>query len=612
MEFLNRLNELTKIEEKAHRDQYIAQYENLTLNEKRAEGLVWYPLLIKGTELNRMDYLTVHFERTQSQHEPHTLKPGLPAKLNSRGNPEEFLEGQITWVGQNDLKWQCKEEELPEWTRLGKLVLEPLFDSQSYTQQYDAIREAKEQWKQHPVLKVIAGTKEPSFDETILVSPPSHLNEFQQNAVRRMVQSEVVTIVHGPPGTGKTTTLVGGIQALLKDKPNEKILAVAPSNAAVDWLTLQLKRAGVNVVRVGGVFKVNEAILPFTLDELIQADPQYKQIKQYRKQAAQYRDMAHQYKRNFGPAERAQRNALFKESKQVMQLAQQTEQYIIEKVIQQAQVITGTLAGIDQYYLKKQEYGTVIIDEAAQALTAMALIPILKGKRLVLAGDHCQLPPTNFSNEKELSISLMERLVDQYPSLPILLQEQYRMQEQIMQFSSDEFYGGRLIAGIQLPVIPPASVVWIDTAGTGFEEQKLGSSTYNEEEAAFIIKHVSILKEEKGYQDEDITLIAPYRAQVKVLQDLVEQSQLKIRVSTIDAIQGQESKVVYISLTRSNSDQQIGFLNELRRMNVAITRAQEQLIVVGDSSTISTVPFYHRLLEYTQKIDGYCSAWEWV
>ncbi|WP_126973379.1 AAA domain-containing protein [Gynurincola endophyticus] len=612
MHYLDHLLNLTRAEEQAHRAQYITQYENLSLNDKRAEGLVWYPLLIKGTELNRLDYLTVHFERTQSQNEPHTLKPGLPAKLYSRSNPEEYLEGQISWMAQNELKWQCKEDELPEWTRLGKLVLEPLFDSQSYIQQYDAIREAKALWEKHPVLKVISGKTAPAFDETAQAKTFSHLNSYQQSAVDRMVQAESVTIVHGPPGTGKTTTLVAGIQALLEYHPAEKILAVAPSNAAVDWLTQQLVAAGVKVVRVGNTIKVNESTLAYTVEEMIQADPQFKQIKQYRKQAAQLRDMAHQYKRNFGAAERAQRQALFKESKQVMQLAQQTEQYLTDKVIQQAQVITGTLAGIDQYYLKKQTYGTVIIDEAAQALTAMALIPVLKGNKLVLAGDHCQLPPTIFSNEKELSVSLMERLTEQYPSLSVLLQEQYRMQEQIMQFSSNEFYEGRLVNGTSYPVELPASVQWIDTAGAGYEEDKSGSSTYNPEEARFIIKHLQWLQHEKGYHDEQITIIAPYRAQVKILQELVTEAGKAVKVSTVDAIQGQESDIVYISLTRSNIDQQIGFLQELRRMNVAMTRAKHLLIMVGDSSTLTGISFYQRLLDYTQSMNGYASAWNWM
>lgn len=488
MEFFERLLAQTQEEEKTHRAQYLEQYENLSINDKREEGLIWYPLLIKGTELNRLDYLTVHFERTQSINEPHNLKTGLPAKLYSRTNPEEFLEGQIIWVSNNELKWQCKEDELPEWTRLGKLVLEPLFDSQSYAQQYQAIKEAKQQQDKHPILKIITGKKTPVFDETIKVPVSPHLNSFQQNAVNKMVQSDSLTIVHGPPGTGKTTTLVGGIQALLQDQPDQKILAVAPSNAAVDWLTYQLHLAGVKVVRVGNTMKVNEATLALTVDELVQADSQFKQIKQLRKQAAQLRDMAHQYKRNFGAAERSQRQALFKESKQVMSLAQQTEQYLIDKVIGSAQVITGTLAGIDQYYLSNQKYDTVIIDEAAQALTAMALIPLLKGKRLVLAGDHCQLPPTIFSNQKELEISLMEQLVKQYPDATVLLQEQYRMQEQIMAFSSQEFYDNKLMNGTSYPVDAPASVEWIDTAGAGYEEKKIGSSIMNEEEANFILK----------------------------------------------------------------------------------------------------------------------------
>ncbi len=626
MQYFEQWRQWLRMEEKADQEQYAAQYQHLSIAEKNAAGLIWSPLLIKGTELNRYDYITVHFERTQYLNEPHPFKAGVPAKLYSREHPDVFVEGQVVWAGPNDLRWQLKQDELPDWTSAGKLVLEPLFDANSYAKIFSALATAQKEADKHPILRVITGKQTPEYDRSLPVSSFAHLNSFQQEAVKNMVQATQLAIVHGPPGTGKTTTIVAGIQALLQAFPEEKILATAPSNAAADWLTEKLQQAGVKVLRVGNYQKVSERLQQTTLEEQLQQHPEYKKIRQYRKQASQYLDLAHQYKRHFGPAERAQRKALFQEARAVMELARQTEQYITDRLIQQAQVITGTLAGIDQYALESVRYGTVIIDEAAQALAPVTFIPILKARKLVLAGDHCQLPPVIFSEEAAqagLSKTLMEELVEKYPAAVTLLQEQYRMHPDIMTFSSERFYNGRLIAGPNVFTGTleglPAALNFIDTAGTGFEEVKDGVMIANPEEAALIGRHLADWAQQADLRPYSITIITPYRGQLHSLEKMLQQHRsagdfngLNITLSTIDSIQGQEADIVYVSLTRSNFGREIGFLNELRRLNVAVTRAKKALLVVGDSSTLSYTDYYHRYIQFANNVNGYTSAWNWM
>lgn len=452
---------------------------------------------------------------------------------------------------------------------------------------------------------------------------------MQQAAVTKMLEANELAIVHGPPGTGKTTTLIQAVKALMR-QDRKQILVVAPSNAAVDLLSEKLSDEGLNVVRVGNPARVSERLLELTLDSKMAAHASSKEIKRLKKQAREYRDMAHKYKRSFGYAEREQRKALFNEARNINKEVERTEQYIIEDILSRANVITATMVGANHYTVRQLRYHTVVIDEAGQALEPACWIPILKAQKVVMAGDHCQLPPTIKSDEaarKGLSITLMEKCVALHPEVVVLLEEQYRMHETIMGFSSKEFYEDRLKAhpsvADRLLFPDDKPLAFIDTAGCGFDEKPEGTSISNPEEAGFLLKHLtSLVNGLKSIYKENffpgIGVISPYKHQVETLKELMLSSaELQeigsaITVNTIDSFQGQERDIIYISMTRSNSGNVIGFLSDIRRMNVAMTRARRKLVVIGDSATLSQLSFYADFITYAQEKDAYQSAWEFM
>ncbi|MEO6631392.1 MAG: AAA domain-containing protein, partial [Mucilaginibacter sp.] len=365
-----------------------------------------------------------------------------------------------------------------------------------------------------------------------------------------------------------------------------------------------------------------------TLDSKMAEHTYLKDVKKLKKQASEYKNMAHKYKRSFGKAERDQRKALFDEAHKIMREVDKIDQFIIDDLVAKAQVITATLVGSNHYTIRDVKFNTVVIDEAGQALEPACWIPILKAQKLIMAGDHLQLAPTIKSNEAArggLSTTLLEKCVALHPDAVTLLDEQYRMNETIMGFSSKEFYGDRLKAhssvAHQLLFTNDLPFTFIDTAGCGFDEKLEGTSSVNPEEAAFLIKHLTRLAESLNVDAADfpsIAVISPYKEQIRILQELLQTSEIlqqhdvKISVNTIDSFQGQERDVVYISMTRSNTSGDIGFLADIRRMNVAITRAKKKLVIIGDSSTLGNFPFYADLIKYAEGVGGYKSAWEYA
>ena len=392
----------------------------------------------------------------------------------------------------------------------------------------------------------------------------------------------------------------------------------------------KLSDEGLNVVRVGNPARVSERLMSLTLDSKMAAHPGMKEIKKLKKQAAEYRDLAQKYKRNFGKEEREQRKALYAEARNISRQVEQTEQYVVNDLLSKAHVITATLVGANHYTVRHLKYHTVIIDEAGQALEPACWIPILKARKLVLAGDHCQLPPTIKSVEAAqngLQNTLLEKCVALHPDAVILLEEQYRMHETIMGYSSSYFYNNKLQAhqsvASRLLFTEDGPLAFIDTAGCGFEEKWEDTSISNPEEAQFLLKHLTTLVTQLNtiYTDDNfpnIAVISPYKHQVEVLKaQLLSSPELQIKngaitVNTIDSFQGQERDIVYISLARSNTENNIGFLTDVRRMNVAMTRAKKKLVVIGDSATLSHLPFYADFITYAQNCNAYQSAWEFV
>lgn len=630
MDYFKRLSHLLQNEKEEDRKQYEALTSRLSVNERRENGMTWYPIAIRDTEIGRGDYLTVEVERTTHHDVLHQFRFGMTAALFSNHDPkEDRVEGTITHISGNRIKLSLRTDELPDWTRAGKLGVDAVFDENSYAEMETALRLAPaiaEKREEGLLIQILTGARKPTFHTNISPVFLSQLNSSQQAAVKMIVAANELAIVHGPPGTGKTTTLVQAIKTLLQ-RERQQILVVAPSNAAVDLLSEKLSDEGLNVVRVGNPARVNERQLSLTLDSKMTAHNSAKEIKRLKRQAAEYRDMAQKYKRSFGAAEREQRKALFAEARNIGREVEKTEQYIVEDILSKADVVTATLVGAAHYTVRHLRYHTVVIDEAGQALEPACWIPVLKAKKMVMAGDHQQLPPTIKSDAaaKELSITLMEKAVALHPEAVVMLEEQYRMNEKIAGFSSWEFYDGKLkaapaVAGWTL-LEEDSPLLFLDTAGTGFEEVQEGTSISNPEEARFLLQQVSryVQALKKQYAVDgfpSIAVISPYRHQVEVLKEGVladatlQEVGHAMSVNTIDSFQGQERDAVFISLTRSNAESTIGFLSDIRRMNVAMTRAKKKLVVVGDSATLSQAPFYAGFIQYAQEHNAYQSAWE--
>lgn len=633
MEYFKKQLELLKIEREEDLRAYLRLTGTSSVTERRENGLSWYPIAIRGTEMSRGDYLSVEMERTTHQDLSHQFRFGASVVLFSNHHPKnDRLEGIIGYISGNRMKVTLRSDELPDWASDGKLGIDLLFDNNSYDEMQSALQTASvltDKNEEGRLTKILTGIASPGFRPLPFTFQHPELNIRQQQAVNQILSANELAIVHGPPGTGKTTTLVQAIKALLK-QDHQQILVVAPSNTAVDLLSEKLSAEGLSVVRIGNPARVSAALMSLTLDHQLASHQEMKQVKSLKKQASEYKNMAHKYKRNFGKAEQEQRKALFNEARKISREVEQIEQYMMDDLLNKTQVIAATLVGANHYTIRNRKFGTVVIDEAGQALEPACWIPLMKSAKVVFAGDHCQLSPTIKSNEAArmgLRTTLLEKCVQLHPESVTLLEEQYRMNEKIMRYSSRVFYGDQLKAhdmvANRLLFSGDTALDFIDTAGTGYEEKAEGTSTTNPEEASLLLKHLVQLCTELNshYTADDfpsIGVISPYSQQILLIRDLLlnnpelQPYASKITVNTIDSFQGQERDVIYISMTRSNPEGIIGFLSDIRRMNVAMTRARKKLVVVGDSATLSRLPFYAGFVSYAEEVDAYKSAWEFM
>jgi superfamily I DNA and/or RNA helicase len=533
------------------------------------------------------------------------------------------------------------KEELPDWVYdAGKLGIDLTFDEVSYREMSNALGEVLGAYGNRlaELRDILLGARQARFraqkaDDLLY---PNLLNESQLKALRHVITAQDVAIIHGPPGTGKTTTLVHAILETIRRE--RRVLVCAPSNTAVDLLTEKLAERGVNVIRMGNPSRVSDLLLEHTLDARLVAHPSYSKMRAMRLTADQYRETATQRTRRFGYEEQQQRQLLKEEARMLFQAADDLERVMTEDIIESVQIVTCTLVGASNRNLRHLSFETVFIDEAAQALEPGCWIPIAKGQRIILTGDHHQLPPTVKSEQaarEGLRETLFEKCIKRQPDTARMLTVQYRMHEQIMGFSSERFYKGQLVAHQSVRhagldaydprFVPDLPVEFVDTAGCDFLEVTLseGRSTANPEEANLLLVRLTQLLapyDPTEYDHEQLTIgvIAPYRAQINYLMDAIEENDKlnalllsrMLSVGTVDSFQGQERDIIAMSLTRSNSYGDIGFLSDIRRMNVGMTRARRKLLLVGDVSTLSFNPFFVDLLNYIKRIGGYRKAQE--
>lgn len=647
---LQQLEALIRQEQAYEREQYRLLLAETSLPERCQQGVSLYPLQWVQLEFGLGGRPVLILESTQ-QTDFSAFQSGQTVALFSLAGEHGSAKGQdrVTGVIQQSrsprLQVYLHSSEEPEWLNDGKLGLDAYYDERTYLEMLKAIKAVRE--TERPRLEtlreVLLGQRPARFLNDL--SLPQHLrrsdfNASQLTALTRVQQAEDLALIHGPPGTGKTTTLVACVEAILEDEP--RVLVCAPSNAAVDLLTLKLAEAGRKVIRLGHPARLQEAVWPQTLDAQLETHASAEVLKNLRREIVDLRRLAGRHRRRFGREEREERREQYAEARRLKREVRELEERMSQSLLAEAEVIACTLTGAASRRLSDLDFQTVIIDEAAQALEGLCWIPLLKAQRLVMAGDHCQLPPTvHDPKAQELAVTLFEKSLRRHPEAGVMLETQYRMHEQIMSFPSAYFYQGALQAAPAVAqwVLNPhlaesaaeaglnQPLLWIDTAGCGFEEaQNPETLSYaNPEEGGLLLRWLKPFLEQLlssqnfGTEALSVGVIAPYREQVRWLKQHWEQEALGselatvgLEIETVDSFQGQERDIICLSFVRSNERGEIGFLADIRRTNVAMTRARKKLVMVGDSATLSQHPFYRRLLDYVEAQGAWTSAWEFL
>ena len=614
---------LLQLEYQTEKEAFRKQTEEMGVQRKVKRGDAWWPLKVGKSYYNSINQLVIEVFRTADQDIEHTFEFGKtvvffswnqgksaasdPQPPNLRGictSTVSYVDGDrmVCVIPNNGYLVRLQNTE--------NLGVQLSFDETSYRLMMEALDRAIKGKGRLGYLRDLFYSRQKA--ETF-VFPPMHfpyLNPTQEDAVNMVLRAKDVAIVHGPPGTGKTTTLVEAIRETLMRE--SQVLVCAQSNMAVDWISEKLVDRGINVLRIGNPTRVNDKMLSFTYERRFEAHPDYPHLWAIRKAIRELR----------GKRRGVRGESFHQKLESLKSRATELEIRINNELFSEARVIACTLVGAANRLLDGQKFGTLFIDEAAQALEAACWIPLRRVSRVVLAGDHCQLPPTVKSIaalKAGLGKTLMERLVETHPEVVTLLKMQYRMNDEIMRFSSNYFYDGQIesapnvkyrgILDLDIPM------EWIDTSSHEFKEEFIGESfgRINKDEAELTLNTLQQYFERIGKQrllDEriDVGIISPYRAQVQYLRRLLLKWEFfkpfrrQISINTVDGFQGQERDIIILSMVRSNDEGQIGFLRDLRRMNVAITRARMKVIILGDVPTLTQHPFYRQLWQYIQSL----------
>ena len=603
--YLKQITELKDREVLAYQNLYSKINDTTSLREKVRQGFAVYPLNVYSTNFDRLGQVIVEIEKVA--YWPRMLSKGSPGRLCTV-NSEEFVNVTIGKLGYDKVELILGTDDIPDWIKGKKLALLVRPDDRSFREMERAIEQLSDKKNENfrSVFRIAYG-----LEKQEVISEPfinDKLNDSQLHAVQQIIGENKVVVVHGPPGTGKTTTLVQAVIALLKQ--NKRILVATPSNAAADHMTKSLLEFTKKVVRVGNIASVDDDLEKHTLAMKVQVSEEAQLIKEYHKELNKVLKQANSFKRSFGHHERQQRRNLRSEVKLYRKQIKELEKYSYERILSQSRVATGTLIGLCRTEIKAQKWDVVVIDEAAQAFEPACWAVASFGSRLILAGDHKQLPPTlmqKFSVKSPYQ-TLQEKIIEKNPAAVTFLDTQYRMDSIIKEFSNQQFYEGKLKSEIDVSLSVDEPFVFIDTAGCGFDEELKDGSRFNIGEINLVHKIVTNFNIEFA----SIGVISPYSVQVKHLRDSLKELISEKDIQTIDGFQGQERELIIISLVRSNSDGKIGFLQDYRRINVALTRAKKKLIIIGDSATIGNDSFFNAFLSYVEKEGTYKSAWEFA
>ena len=609
---------LLQMEYQTEKEAYRRQTEERGLARLVKRGDAWWPVRLGRSYYNSLNQLCVEVFRTADEEIEHSFEYGRPVAFfrgQSGGTGLRYFPftGAVSYVDGGRMVVSVPDSApLTDLQTAENIGVQLSFDETSYRTMFEALDRVMRSKGRLGYLRDLFYSQQKAETFTFAPMQFPYLNKTQEEAVNKVLRAKDVAIVHGPPGTGKTTTLVEAIYETLRREP--QVLVCAQSNMAVDWISEKLVDRGIPVLRIGNPTRVNDKMLSFTYERRFESHPDYELLWAIRKAIRELRSSS--------SSRRGRGEAYHQKMERLKDRANELEIRINAQLFGEARVIACTLVGSANRLLDGQKFGTVFIDEAAQALEAASWIPIRRCSRVILAGDHCQLPPTVKSIaalKAGLGKTLMERIVENKPEVVTLLKMQYRMNEEIMRFSSDWFYGNMVESA---PEVKYRSILdldvpmeWIDTSELDIREEFVGESfgRINKMEAELTLQTLQDYFERIGKtrilnERLDVGVISPYRAQVQYLRSQLKKKEYfkpfrhLITVNTVDGFQGQERDIIVISLVRSNDEGQIGFLRDLRRMNVAITRARMKLIILGDVQTMTRHPFYRKLYEYVEAL----------